>query len=712
MNKYKKWITVALCCGMCVYAQEKDSAVIVVTGNKIEQAAEEAVDKVTVVSEEKIAEMGAKNVAEVLQNLPGVTITQHPMEGVSMQGFSGAYVKVLIDGVAVGGEVGGASPIALIPSSDIDRIEIIKGASSALYGSDAMGGVINIITKKNRSNWSVSTKQEIDIHKHYFGMAGFSYKNKIFGIRGTGSFDHMPGMITREFDPLGRQIDTFIFPKTRMGFGRLSTDFYLPAGTLQLYGTYTNHDRYMNQAEDIANRFTSEKGEAGFKGAFDLGEAAQMNIFSSYKYFKHFFDEIYTAYDSDNIKRRHSVFHELETEVNTNYDFSIAHSLLAGMNIKWAMMQGIDFPKPKHAAQLALFTQYVWNMQGEDVLRIVPGLRFDLVPPMLKGDRTLWQLTPKLSIRYDPLDVLTLRFSYGMGFKVPTLKQKYWLFFHPAPVNFVLLGNPGLKPEYSQGFNASVEYKPVSGLTFGVNGYFNYVNNLIFAVETDAREGFYPDSNGNLQAVTGMRQYSNIDRVMTIGGDFSLQYNWKWLESSLTYTIAGMYNYDTDNKRYYKGAYFVPHQIKINLTGIIPVTFTRITLGIHWDSPQNIRAGFNVMAADKLKLTDENYGTSPDKLLLNLHISQKLWQERIELYAGIKNMLSNRSFVNGSDGRTMKDYYGLKEGIIGYFGIGIKYDAVPQKKAPNLPHGSDEPDRPGIGIPASPGMPPDAGHRN
>ncbi|NVP25713.1 TonB-dependent receptor plug domain-containing protein [Treponema phagedenis] len=101
-----------------------------------------------------------------------------------------------MDGVAVGGDVGGASPIALIPSSDIDHIEIIKGASSALYGSDAMGGVINIITKKNRSSWSLSTKQEIDIHKHYFGMAGFSYKNKLFGINGIGSFDNMPGMIT------------------------------------------------------------------------------------------------------------------------------------------------------------------------------------------------------------------------------------------------------------------------------------------------------------------------------------------------------------------------------------------------------------------------------------------------------------------------------------------------------------------------------------
>jgi len=111
MKYYKKCMIAAMvCCSVLLSAQETEKPpVIVVTGNKIEQVAEESVEKVTVVAEEKIAEMGAKNAAEVLQNIPGVTVTEHPMEGVSMQGFSGAYVKVLIDGVAVGGDVGGAS---------------------------------------------------------------------------------------------------------------------------------------------------------------------------------------------------------------------------------------------------------------------------------------------------------------------------------------------------------------------------------------------------------------------------------------------------------------------------------------------------------------------------------------------------------------------------------------------------------------------------
>ncbi len=650
------------------------AAVIVVTGSKIEQAQEDSVEKVTVVPEEKIAEMGAKNVAEVLENVPGVTVTQHPMEGASMQGLSGAYVKVLVDGIAVGGDVGGASPISLIPVSDIERIEIIFGASSALYGSDAMGGVINIITKKNNSMFDAVVKQEIDSHKHAYSNLSIGYGNRIFALKAAGSFDNMPGLITREFDPMGEQIDTYVFPNTRLGFGRFTADFFLPSGEIGVYGMYANHLRYMSQSPDIANQFFSNKAEGGIKSRIDLTDSLRMSIFSSYKFFNHFFDEVYTAYKENNIKRRESVFHEVESELSVNNDFTIEHSLLGGINVKWEMMQGVDFAEPKHLLLLSMFSQYTWNLAGEDLFFLVPGFRMDWAPPMQTDDKNLWQATPKLSLRYNPIDKLALRLSYGMGFKVPTLKQKYWLFFHPAPVNFVLHGNPDLKPERSQGINTSVEYSPLMGFTISASGYFNYVKDLIFAVETSTTEGFYPDASGVLHPYVGERNYMNIDRVMTTGGNLSLSYMHRWVESRLTYTIAGMFNYDTESGKYFKGAYFTPHQLDLDITGIIPVSLTRIKLGIQWNAPQSIREGFDVRAANMIKPdSDSSYGTSPDKLLVNLHVSQKFWKQQIEIYGGVKNLLNNLHFRKGSDGRDQKNYYGLTEGITAYFGLGFKY---------------------------------------
>ena len=126
--------------------------VIVVTAGKIEQSVSNAVEKIQVVTSEDIKKSGAKTLTEAVKSVPGVSVkgaaAGNPVDSISMQGFDSDYVKILVDGIAVSGDIGGATAVFQVPVEDIERIEIIQGASSALYGSDAMGGVINIITKK------------------------------------------------------------------------------------------------------------------------------------------------------------------------------------------------------------------------------------------------------------------------------------------------------------------------------------------------------------------------------------------------------------------------------------------------------------------------------------------------------------------------------------------------------------------------------------
>lgn len=129
-----------------------DDDVIVVSAGKIEQNVEDASEKVQVISSEEIQDSGAKTLSEAVKNLPGVTVKGasggNPVDSISMQGFDSSYVKILVDGVAVTGDLGGSTAVFEIPVEMIDHIEVVQGASSALYGSDAMGGVVNIITKK------------------------------------------------------------------------------------------------------------------------------------------------------------------------------------------------------------------------------------------------------------------------------------------------------------------------------------------------------------------------------------------------------------------------------------------------------------------------------------------------------------------------------------------------------------------------------------
>ena len=185
---------------------------ITVTGSKIEQDVSEAVESVDIISSEDIAESGAKNVAEALESIPGIQISGMTQSTISMQGFDGAYVKVLVDGIELPGDFAGATAVNQIPVSDIERIEVVKGASSVLYGSDAMGGVINIITKRPESGKvSGSVKLETSSSLRSYADANIGYGNDNFALSLNGSFDYDDGKTTLIENNLGNTINFYAF---------------------------------------------------------------------------------------------------------------------------------------------------------------------------------------------------------------------------------------------------------------------------------------------------------------------------------------------------------------------------------------------------------------------------------------------------------------------------------------------------------------------
>ena len=173
-----------------LFSQEAEDDVIVVDADKIEQKIDESVEQKKTITGEDIRKSGSKTVGEALKTLPDVAVSTatagNANESVTMQGLGNGYVKIMIDGVSVSTDISGSTPIFQIPVENIERIEVIKGADSVLYGSDAMGGVINIITKP-------SERQEIRFYaahtrleklcggKPYrFGKAYFEYADRQF----------------------------------------------------------------------------------------------------------------------------------------------------------------------------------------------------------------------------------------------------------------------------------------------------------------------------------------------------------------------------------------------------------------------------------------------------------------------------------------------------------------------------------------------------
>ena len=310
-----------------------------------------------------------------------------------------------------------------------------------------------------------------------------------------------------------------------------------------------------------------------------------------------------------------------------------------GVNTALTTMSGTSFEKRKYALETALFTQDTITLFDEK-LTLVPGVRFT-VAPSIQGSGVIYMGTPKLSIKYNPVETTTLRFSYGMGYKIPSLKEKYWIFRHnyaPGSGNFILYGNPNLVPEKSHSFNIGLEQNVQNLFTFSVGGYFNYILDLIDSVVIDHLSS------------PQIREYQNVDKAITYGGDFSAGTELDRFKAKIGYAYTGAKFFDAPSGRWENLALRVNHRVTAYTSYRIPVIETEIALTLQWNSPQ--------------LLTAKTAYYTPDYFMTGLDISKKFLDEKLEVYVALDNMLNNIHFIKGTNNETQKQYYGLADGII------------------------------------------------
>src|SRR5271157_2619698 len=145
-------ICAALACAR-VWAQDVPTLKeVVVTATRVDSSVLDSPSSISVISAQQVADSGATDVAQVINGQPGVVVNDYGQTGalktVSLRGSTSSQVLVLLDGIRLNSSVNGEVDLSSIPMEIIDRIEIVRGGESSLYGSSAIGGVINIITKK------------------------------------------------------------------------------------------------------------------------------------------------------------------------------------------------------------------------------------------------------------------------------------------------------------------------------------------------------------------------------------------------------------------------------------------------------------------------------------------------------------------------------------------------------------------------------------
>lgn len=469
----------------------------VVTASRTQQRRSEAATPIDVITRDEIDRSGARDAAEVLALHPSVQIERSfAGAGAYVQGLEPQHVLILIDGQRVIGRVNGVLDLSRIPVERIEQIEISRGAGSVLYGSDALGGVINIITR--------STKRRLE------GSAQLQYGTlDAFDLRGSGGVGFRGGSLTLNsgwhrraayrldpqqiatsggaFDEQQASARLDLRPGSRFRLGLAGSYLRRQVDGVDQTGSGATLDR-TNRTETI---------DVSVRPEVHLGRV-QLRWVMQYSHFRdqYLLDQRRgTQLDAYQETREHLARGDLQVDLRLPRD----HLLTLGGELLYERLY-----TPRLAGgegdrtRGALFAQDQWQVAKSIGLSAVPALRFDA------DSQFGTNLAPKLALRVAPHPALVARFSYGAGFRAPQFKELL-LLFENAGAGYVVQGSLDLRPETSNSYNLGVESTPRAWVTLSGNFYRNDLHNLIQPLLLQAASSSGPErfSYGNIaQAYT------------------------------------------------------------------------------------------------------------------------------------------------------------------------------------------------------------------
>lgn len=235
------------------------------------------------------------------------------------------------------------------------------------------------------------------------------------------------------YDALAGKITYYENPKKLQGFVRDTFTWKDTWGSVGVYGLYIGSKQVSNftktgfdKSSDMT--YAAQRGEVGLTGKYIGSEKFYFDSFLVGKLY--FLDTVYNVKAGVYSSSKETRFNAFDAEFDMRMHRipNTVNDLTFGVNTVLTTMSGTAFEKRKYALETALFVQDVISL-FDGKLTLVPDARFT-VAPSIQGSGVISMGTPKLSIKYNPVETTALRFSYGMGYKIPSLKEKYWIFRH------------------------------------------------------------------------------------------------------------------------------------------------------------------------------------------------------------------------------------------------------------------------------------------
>jgi vitamin B12 transporter len=446
---------------------------IVVTATRTAQTANESLVPVHVITRDQIEQSQAKSIEELLTGLAGVDSSVSGGYGKAtsfyLRGTGSGHVLVLIDGVRVGSATLGTTQFESLPVSEIERIEIVRGPASSLYGSDAIGGVIQIFTRRGTKPFQLDAEAGYGTYDTGSAAAGVSgeandtrYSLRISRFH-TGGFDTQRNLAPTPFGPTQNLPDRDGYTNTAASFNlsrRFASGTALEASALESLGD-TESDGFYARTQSEQRAISAKVGISPLSAwRSQLMVGTHLDVADNY----------YT----DNTLGSRIETHRETAGWQNDFTFAEKQIVTAGIDTLTEEVGGTIAYSDTKRDNTAGYLQYLGEF-GAISLQL--GGRHDRNSAY--GETNTGQAI--LGVRLSP--TLRLTASHGTAFKAPTFNDLYW----PADsytdtssgITYISVGNSAVLPEESRSSEIGLNYHPTKSVQFRLNAFETEIRNLI-----------------------------------------------------------------------------------------------------------------------------------------------------------------------------------------------------------------------------------------
>lgn len=520
---------------------------VVVTATRTRKRLKDIPVITQVISAKEIEERGISDIKDLLtQEVPGLNFQEVGFgTDIDIQGLGAKHVLFLVDGERIAGENSGNIDYQRINLSNIERIEIVKGASSALYGSQAMGGVINVITKQatKKVELTVGGKWTERYQQNYKDVdkddSQYKFKKNVDkpNVNGNLSLGLNFGKLTSNTDVLMKSVDgyqlydkkgvTKYFPEYKVtveepqSTSPTSLSGYQDLNVQERLG-YKFSDRFnlkarfgyyqMNKYDFTADNVFDNTEDFTYGGSAEYKPSDKQVLTASVHFDNYSRYDKFEKKDGRRLDYRNNILQPKLFYTNTMVDrMTISGGLEYFQESLYTDKYEADVYETKSQWYATVFLQDDWSLSRE--WSVIVGVRGDY------HKEYGGNFTPKVSAMWKKFP-FTLRVNYARGFRSPTLKELYMNWDHLGM--FQIIGNKDLKPEKNNYVSLSGEY---------VNSWMNITANVYGNWFTNKIEGVWRNNQKEYH-------YVNIGKNHLMGAEVMAKFKF-----DRHFSLNAMYNY-------------------------------------------------------------------------------------------------------------------------------------------------------------------------